>query len=260
MKNISQTTLSLFLAMSLVHVATAGVISVSPALTDDASTGIDAAKTYTHTISGGTAATVNGVNFEALTDVITPANFDWNTNGFVKNQIGCCNNGDWNPAAGGVTGPEFINMLGSFTFSSNGDANPATQTFTLSGLTPTTIYNARLYVRVWDTEGSGRPVDITFTNGTEVDNTEPAPEDRPSLVLGGGNDHQAFYVDYEYTAQGTEMSIDVLVVGGVGSGSFHLYALSNEVNPIPEPSTLLLAAMALGGMLTCTRRRRRQRS
>ena len=89
-------------------------------------------------ISGGTAASINGVNFDVLDSGNTPANFDWNTNGFNKSQIVCCNNGDWNPAAGGVTGPELINLLGSFTYSGNGDGNPASQTFTLSGLTPGT--------------------------------------------------------------------------------------------------------------------------
>ena len=103
--------------VAVVHVASAGSISVSPALTDDASTGISPAKTYTHTISGGSVGAVNGVNFAVLNDSTTPANFNWNTNGMNKNVIACCNNGDWNPAAGGVTGPGLINLLGSFTYS-----------------------------------------------------------------------------------------------------------------------------------------------
>lgn len=238
--------------VAVVHVASAGSISVSPALTDDASTGISPAKTYTHTISGGSVGAVNGVNFAVLNDSTTPANFNWNTNGMNKNVIACCNNGDWNPAAGGVTGPGLINLLGSFTYSGNGDGSPSSQTFTLSGLTPGTSYDTRMYIRVWDTEGSGRPIDVTFTNGAEVDATGPSPEDRPSLV-GLPSDQSAYYVSYEYTAQASELSINAAVAGPAPSGSFHLYALSNEV--VPEPGSMTLAALACLGMLAMRRRR-----
>ena len=184
----------------------------------------------------------------------TPANFVWNTDGKNKNVIACCNNGDWVPATGGVTGTDLITTLGSFTYSGNGDANPSHQTFTLSGLTPGTTYDARLYVRVWDTEGSGRPIDMTFTNGAEVDTIASLMEDRPASVLGAGSSAQnAYYINYQYTAQGSELSIDNVVVGPAPSGSFHMYALTNAV--VPEPSSLVLASLAMVGVLVFCRRR-----
>ena len=229
--------LGLAITLMLIGPVMGGSVTVSPALTDDASTGISSSKTYTHTVSGGTAATINGVAFDLLDAGNTPTNFDWNTNGFNKNQIACCNNGDWDPAAGGVTGPDLINLLGSFTFSGNGDGNPASQTFTLSGLTPGVQYDTRAYIRVWDTEGSGRPIDVTFTNGG-IDMLSML-EDRPSSVIGAGSsDQNAYYVSYQFTAETDSLVIDKQVADPAPSGSFHLYALSNEV--VPEPSSIVM--------------------
>ncbi len=48
----------------------------------------------------------------------------------------------------------------------------------------------------WDTDGSGRPLDLSFTHGAESDSAGTVPEDRPSLLIGSGNDQQAYYVSY----------------------------------------------------------------
>ncbi|MGC6466668.1 MAG: hypothetical protein ACON5N_13875 [Akkermansiaceae bacterium] len=200
-------------------------------ITDDASSDIDASKTYTHAISGGNATIVNGVNFDVLSSTIMPANLLWDTNGFTFNEV-VQNNGDWLPGDGGVTGPEIISLLDSFSYSSTGAAPGASQRYTLTGLTPGVNYDLRLYVRMWDTEGSSRPIDLIFTNGTEVVQPYGAlPEDRPGALTGTGNHHEAYYLNFNYTAQGTELVIDATIAdcNPAVSGSYHLYGLTNEV-------------------------------
>ncbi|MFT4550677.1 MAG: hypothetical protein ACI8XO_001632 [Verrucomicrobiales bacterium] len=208
------------------------------ALTDDASSEIDPAKTYTHAISGGGTSAVNGVVFEELGVTVFPANFLWDTGGFTMAEIDPINNGDWLPADGGVTGSGLVDLFGSFTYSGTGSAGGAEQTYTLSGLSPGQSYSLRLYVRVWDTEGSGRPADISFSNGAET-GFAPILEDRPSIVLGGGaSDHSAYMIRYDYVAAGSEVVIRSAVPLGAlaASGSFHLYALSNEIGgPMAAP-------------------------
>lgn len=216
------------LALPLAQPAEAGVIGFGPAFTDDASTGISTLKAYTHTVSGGEAVSVNGVGFDLLNSNTTPPNFAWDAQGKNRNEL-TNNNGDWKPALGGVTGPEIQGLLNDFTYSSNGDVAGSHQSFSLSGLSPGTAYESRLYIRVWDTEGSGRPIDFTFTNGSETD-TVSILGDRPANQ-GYPSNHSAYYLAYAYTAQGTTMTIDAAVPPNASgkSGSLHHYAMSNEV-------------------------------
>ena len=94
-----------------------------------------------------------------------------------------------------------------------------------------------------------------MTNGAEID-TFSGPEDRPGDVLGTGNQHQAYYVNYRYTALATNLAINTAVPAGaaVDSGSFHMYALTNQV--VPEPTTAASLALALGVIGGLRRRRR----
>ena len=231
---------------------TAGTVSLGSPLTDDASSLISPANTYTHAISGGTTATINGVPFQQLQSGVIPANFLWVSTG-SQDQVQN-NNGDWVPANGGVTGAGLIDLLESFTYSGTGANAPSSQTFTLSGLIAGTTYDTRMYIRVWDTEASGRPIQFTMTNGAEID-TFAGLEDRPGDVLGTGNQHHAYFVNYRYTAQGNSLLINAAVpaTAPVDSGSFHMYGLTNQV--VPEPGTAASLALALG-LVGMIRRRR----
>jgi hypothetical protein len=205
-------------------------------LTDDASSGISGTKTYTHALSGGGAATVNGVPLQNFSPTTTPPNFAWSTGAFTMTQVAAINNGDWLPAMGGVTGPGLLDLLGGFTYSGTGANSGASQTFTLSGLTPGQGYRLRLFIRLWDTEGSGRAADLSFTNGAQTDYA-PLLEDRPAIVLGvPGAVHAAYAVEYSYVAAGTELVITSAVPPGsqVPNGSLHLYGLTNEIGGPPK--------------------------
>lgn len=207
------------------------------ALTDDLSSGISSSTTYTHAISGGGPATINGVLFEELGVAVTPANFNWIVSAGAKGEIDPINNGDWVPATGNVTGAGLLDLFGGFTYGATG--NPGvTQTYVLSGLTVGQSYKLKLFVRTWDTEGSGRPIDLTFTNGETVEQPFGAIlTDRPGIVLNNGNNQSAFYISYTYVAEATDLIIDAGIHTSAiaASGSYHMYGLSNEV--VGPPST-----------------------
>jgi hypothetical protein len=230
----------------------AGVALVK--VTDDASTGISTGKTYTHKISGGGAVTINGVVFDVLTNVLTPTNFDWTpvnaTNNPSRDFIND-NNGDWIPATGGVTGAGLLGLFDSFAYAGNGAAvGTSKQTYTLSGLTPGESYQLRIYIRMWDdnTAGSGRPVDLVFKNGAEppVRPFQGLYEDRADIMLETGNLHDAYYLSFDYVAQGPTLVIDAEIPANNlfinDSGSFHLYGLTNELTSEPSPVLAITGA------------------
>lgn len=199
-------------------------------ITTDLDSEIDSGKIYTHAISGGEAGIVNGVFFESLEPTITPANFEWNTFGRDRSEINA-NPGQWAPDTAAI--PQLFTLLSSFTYSSNGASPGSRQQFTLSGLTPGQTYDLRFYLRPWSLTNTARPIDLVFTNGDQV--VQPYftfPEDRLGSILGLPDQQQTLFLSFNYTAEGTELVIDANVpeCAASVSGSFHMYALTNEVS------------------------------
>lgn len=221
-------------------------------LTDDASTGISASTTYTHKISGGGPATINGVLLDELNPISFPTNFTWSVSAGALAEINPITNNGWVPANGGVTGPGLLDLFGGFTYNTNGNPE-GFQTYTLSGLEIGKAYKLKIFVRPWaNTAASFRPIDLRFTNGATVD--EPfggLATDRPGIVLNNGNNDSAFYVSYDYVAEATDLVIRARVHESAlpASGSFHLYGLTNEVIPDNPPVVTAVSRDGLGNFI-----------
>ena len=210
------------------------IISFVGPLTDDASTGISPDNEYTHTISGGGAESVNGVDFEVLDANTTPDNFFWDVSS-IKNQIND-NNGSWDVAGSGVTGSGLQQLLGSFTFNNDG-AVGSNQTFTLSGLTPGQYYELRLFCRKW-ADDTQRQQTVEFSTG-ETEDIVTFSEDHPEVEpINMELRDQAYYLSYRYTAGDEEELIVTFTVADDdvqgAPGSFHMYGLTNQVSAPPS--------------------------
>lgn len=205
-------------------------------VTNDASTGISDTAIYTHKISGGDAATVNGVTFDKLDGSNTPLNFVWTRSiggvGVISNTLS-----EWKPDLGEVTGTGALELLGGFVYDTTPEASlqGSFQTYTLSGLTVGEAYTLKIFVRPWGVPGA-RAIDLEFTNGDSVVTPFGAfLEDQTGAMLNNGNENSAYYLSYTYVAESTDLVIKGTVHQSVTDpGSFHLYGLTNEVAEAPS--------------------------
>ena len=108
MKHLRRLTHWLCAFAATASVAGAGTITVSPAITSDATSGIDTANNYTHVIGGGASRTVNGVVFDALSPGINPPNFTWISSS-NQSQLVATGGGSWAPGA--LAGTEMEALL-----------------------------------------------------------------------------------------------------------------------------------------------------
>jgi hypothetical protein len=160
------------------------------------------------------------------------------------------------PPDGASAGGFLDSLLKAFIFDNGVNLIGDSQTYTLSGLTVGTEYDARIYIRAWEngagaSSGNGqtsRSNTLTFTSGTDS-GTITVLEDNPSAQLGvPGN--PAYFLNYHFTAGAATLTIQALMNADPNRnsvGSFHLYAITNQTALIPEPSTLALAALGLIG-------------
>jgi len=123
-------------------------------------------------------------------------------------------------------------------FTTDGNLYTSFRSLNTEGLLEWTVPGNRF--GTWDTAGSGRPIDLTFSNGTQVETPFGALlEDRPNLVLGNNNVNTAYYLGFDYTAQATSLSIRAEIpMGTPQHNSFHMYALTNEVSVAPVPTVI----------------------
>jgi hypothetical protein len=201
-------------------------------ITNDATSGISTSTTYTHKIDFGTSnvagggATVNSVTF----DQSTISGFNATYGGaFPSTNAGTANSAT---IGGGVGG-----LFQGFLLRGATSTNNATNTLTLTGLTEGTQYDFRIYSGQWRVS-STRNNTITFDPdgaGAISDSTPLINQDDPTALGFSGTD--AYYISYTYTATASgELVVDFTTgPGPTLQGSWHIYAITNQVVPDVSP-------------------------
>lgn len=181
---------------------------------NDATSGISSSKTYTHRLDIGNSSTagstVNGVNL--IDSGVSGANY---TLAGTTAQTQSANTG---VTVGG--GTDF--MLRDFRY--NGVANGGDSSLTLTGLTPGTTYEARVYFRQFS--AFNRSHTVRLLNGDEGS----------AVTFNPDAANQAGYLSFTYTANEATTVIDFIKANP--SGSWHHYAFTNEVAAAPAPVVL----------------------
>jgi hypothetical protein len=227
---------------ALVPWASAGIISGPFTVTNDASTNISTANTYTHLldfIADGSPATINGVGFTAAGTSGT----NWSSTNFG----GLVTEGNYMAGGlgtGAVSGSGAEKLLKDFYYNA---LNPLTnvETLTLTGLTPGTQYETHVYYRAWNT--TNRTTAVKFDEGGGLDQTIIVDQNAPVAT--------AKYLSYLFTAGASgKLIMSYTPSGGNTSASWHNYGVTNQV-VVPEPSSLVLAGCGLAALMRLRRRR-----
>ena len=205
-------------------------------ITGDADAGIHSLNTYTHAIDfgqGTPGANINGVQFVPY-NAAADGTFGFNR---------AVNSGSEDDHAGNANHNVSGNLADLLTdmYYNGGNSPGGTTTWTLSGLTPGTTYETRIYTRQW---GASNNRDATFVfdpdgAGPISDATGLINQDDATTV-GFSTDNQAYYINYRFTAvAGEDLVITVTQSNPAGNNSWHLYGLSNQEVYAPDCATTL---------------------
>ncbi len=195
------------------------------AFTTDANSGIGTASQYgssgyTHALAFNTSGlTVNGLAFNNGSQSGT----NYSTSNWANN---------FTTGSFAGAGTSTNTLLGNFIYGPGG--NGSVQTLTVTGLTPGSLYDARVYYRNFDTVGTSRAANWTFNSGSGVTTSVFANEDANAT----GN-----YIDipYQVGASGTL----VLSATDTSGNSWHMYGFTNQLVSAIAGSNLLPTTTAL---------------
>ncbi len=218
---------ALSIALCAAPRAPAGTLAYFP-ITDDASSQIAGAKTYTHTLDFGEnttapVASVNGVQFENG----SPGAF-YRTSGSGIVGTGSTNQPNSHAGNGINSDPTIVtgnvrNLVDDFVY------NAPSTVIQLTGLTVGQTYDLRLYHRQWDGPGDRRQRFGFDTNGVgDPEDTIPTlnPDDASQVPPGLDRADRVHALSYAYTAESPTLTVTAT---RLGTGSYHLYGLTNEL-------------------------------
>ena len=186
-------------------------------ISSDADSGISAQQTYTHAMDfgQGSVATVNGVVFARDLNVLSGERSNSGSRTFGKEK----HTGGHPPAVSG----QVASLFHDFNFAS------LQGTIELTGLVSGKKYELRLYDRAWGYAGTPRNFIVSYDVGGDgaVEFTTPLiDQNNIAAVSKELSGDISWATRYVYTAD--QHGKIRITIDSKGSGSYHLYALTNE--------------------------------
>ena len=196
--------------------SSAGVVIGAPVFFNtNAGSGVDSGKTYTHALDFGddTAATVNGVAFESAAN----SGLNWSLSGATFLLPEGAGTPSTPTFADGANGTGMHKLFTDFYY----NGNPAA--LTLTGLTPGTTYETRLFNRQW----GGIRTQLFQVNAGAASGALLFDQDASATPS---------YLSFRYTADASGTAS--ITTTQVGAGTYHWYGATNEVAAAPLATQL----------------------